>query len=105
MDPDKAGLIGLVFALAPGYIADLLFRATWGISKGDNMDRVLRMAVWTAFGIALYTLFIGGPPNYLPIIIADDLAGRIGYRSFEFNRATFPALAIHTVLACFASTT
>ncbi|MDB4912912.1 MAG: hypothetical protein JWM95_556 [Gemmatimonadetes bacterium] len=66
------GLLGIVFAFVPGYIADLAFRACWGMAKGDEFDRSLRAIIWSILGLALFATFLGGPPIFISSLMPGE---------------------------------
>ena len=76
----ELGLLGIIFVLVPGYIADLAFRACWGMSKGDEFDRSLRAIIWSIFGIVLFACIWNRPPIFIATLIPGEKA------SSPFNR-------------------
>ena len=65
----ELGLLGVIFALVPGYIADLGFRACWGMAKGDELDRSLRAVIWGVLGVLLYASIQGHLPGYVSSLV------------------------------------
>jgi hypothetical protein len=63
------GLLGVIFALVPGFIADLLYRACWGYEKGDEYERTLRAIIWSVLGLVLFGVVWSGAPNYIGVLI------------------------------------
>lgn len=86
------GLLALIFVLAPGFIADTLFRSTRGLEKGREFERLLRSLVWSVFGIAVYQLLHGRPVPYLPALMGSA-------RPF-FGSPVLVPLAFQTVYSC-----
>jgi hypothetical protein len=65
---DSLGLVALVFMIIPGFIADQVYRACWGLETGDRYDRTVRALIWSVLGLALFAGAFGGIPNYLPLV-------------------------------------
>jgi hypothetical protein len=63
------GVLGVIFVLVPGYIADLAFRACWGASKGDEFDRSLRSIIWSVLGFILYVGAWGKAPRFADLFV------------------------------------
>lgn len=85
-------LIVVLYLLVPGFIADTFFRYVRGMDKGGEMERVLRSLVWSVFGLSVYLLFIGEPPEYLKDLGAANA-------SPTFSRVNLLQLAAHSFLA------
>lgn len=74
------GLLGVIFALVPGFIADLGYRACWGMEKGDDFERTLRALIWSILGLVLFVLLLGGPPNYISAVVPGEVPPAFDWR-------------------------
>jgi hypothetical protein len=91
------GVLGIIFALVPGYIADLVFRACWGMPKGDEFDRSLRAIIWSVLGLVLFAAVFRGPPNFIVALIPG------APQAPEFNWSLVGAFAFDVLFCCGAA--
>lgn len=71
-------VLALVFLVAPGFIADAVFRVCWGWDKGTDFDRTVRSLSWSVFGLGLYILVAREAPSYIAAGIGSADAITIG---------------------------
>jgi hypothetical protein len=89
---ESLGLVPLLFVIAPGFVADGLYKAVRGTQiRSSEVEAVLRSIVWSTIGLGLFASLKGKLPTYI------DLATWAGTGTVhpKIDRSLGGALLIH----------